>query len=314
MHDLVTVGEALLRLSVASPGLIENTRQLDVQIGGAEANVAAACARLGLRVAWISAVPDNAWGDRVRRELYGHGVDCTYVSVIAGGRLGAYFLEYGAAPRPVRVLYDRRGSAFSAFTADMVNWEPVRRARLVHVSGVTPALGANARSLVHRLFDEAAAISFDLNYRSSLWSPEDAYSFAVSILPRVKYFFLGQAEAQTVFRHDGPPEAILETLGGLAPKASIGLLQGREGSTVLGEGKFWRPTIKPNVELVDPIGAGDAWVAGYLWAILKGQPIQNAVDAGAIVAALKCSTWGDIALITERDVSDVLSGGPDVRR
>jgi 2-dehydro-3-deoxygluconokinase len=314
MHDLVTVGEALLRLSVPSPGLLENTRQLDVQIGGAEANVAAACARLGLRVAWISAVPDNAWGDRVRRELYGHGVDCTYVSVIAGARLGAYFLEYGVAPRPVRVLYDRRGSAFSSFTTDMVNWEPVRRARLVHVSGITPALCASARSLVHRLIDEAPAISFDLNYRSALWSPEDAYSFAVSILPRVKYFFLGQTEAQTVFRHNGPPEAILETLGNMTPKASIGLLQGREGSTVLHEGKFWRPAIKPNVEVVDPIGAGDAWVAGYLWATLKGQSIQDAVDAGAIVAALKCSMWGDIALITERDVRDVLSGGPDVRR
>ena len=186
--------------------------------------------------------------------------------------------------------------------------------RLTHVSGVTPALGDSARLLVHQLIDEAPAISFDLNYRSALWSPEDANSFAVSILPHVKYFFLGQAEAQTVFRLGGSPEAILETLGCMAPKATIGVLQGREGSTVLHEGKFWRPTIKPDVEVVDPIGAGDAWVAGYLWATLKGQTIQDAVDAGAIVAALKCSTWGDIALISESDINDVRSGGPDVRR
>jgi 2-dehydro-3-deoxygluconokinase len=314
MHDLVTLGEVLLRLSVPSPGLIENAHQLDVQIGGAEANVAAACARLGLRVAWISAVPDNAWGGRIIRELSGHGVDCAYVSSLAGARLGAYFLEYGVAPRPIRVLYDRQDSAFTRLAVDMVNWEAVRRARLVHVSGVTPALGDGARALVHRLVEDASTSSFDLNYRAALWSPEEAYDFAVTILPRVSYFFLGQAEAHTVFRCVGPPEATLGTLAQVAPKATIVLLQGGEGSVVLRDGKLWRPSFKPQVKVVDPIGAGDAWVAGYLWATLKGQDIQSAVDAGAIVAALKCSMWGDIALITERDINDVRSGGPDVRR
>ena len=90
MHDLVTLGEILLRLSVPPPGLMETAHELDVQIGGAEANVAAACARLGLRVAWISAVPDNVWGNRVRRELSGHGVDCSYVSLLSGARLGPW--------------------------------------------------------------------------------------------------------------------------------------------------------------------------------------------------------------------------------
>jgi 2-dehydro-3-deoxygluconokinase len=314
MHDLVTLGEVLLRLSVPSPGLIENTHQFDVQIGGAEANVAAACARLGLRVAWISAVPDNVWGGRIIRELSGHGVDCAYVSSVAGARLGAYFLEYGVAPRPIRVLYDRADSAFTRLAVDMVNWDAVRRARLVHVSGVTPALGKGARALVHRLLKDSSASSFDLNYRAALWSPAEAYDFAVTILPHVSYFFLGQAEARTVFRCVGPPEAILETLASLAPRATIVLLQGSEGSVVLRDGKFWRPSFKPEVKVVDPIGAGDAWVAGYLWATLTGQETQRAVDAGAIVAALKCSMWGDIALITERDVNDVRSGGPDIRR
>jgi 2-dehydro-3-deoxygluconokinase len=314
MHDLVTLGEILLRLSVPSPGLIENARQLDVQIGGAEANVAAACARLGLRVAWISAIPDNDWGNRVRRELSGHGVDCAYITSLEGTRLGAYYLEYGAAPRPIRVLYDRRDSAFTYLTVDMVDWEPVRRARLAHVSGVTPALGGHAQSLTRRFIEAGSTISFDLNYRSALWRPEEAHQFALSVLPRVRYFFLGQTEAQTVFGHNGLPETILERLTRVAPKATIALLQGQEGSTVLHEGKLWRPSIRPNVKVVDPIGAGDAWVAGYLWAMLQGREIQDAVDTGAIVAALKCSTWGDIALITERDVNEVRTGGPDVRR
>jgi 2-dehydro-3-deoxygluconokinase len=314
MHDLVTLGEVLLRLSVPSPGRFETTRQLDVQIGGAEANVAAACARLGLRTAWISALPDNAWGDRVRRELRGHGVDCDHVVASPGARLGAYFLEYGVAPRPIQVLYDRRDSAFARLTPEMVDWEPVRRARLVHVSGVTPALGDNGRALVHRLLEEARAISFDVNYRAALWAPREARAFVQALLPHIRYFFVGQAEAQTVFEQSGPAEATLETLAKLAPKATIALLQGQEGSTVLDAGRLWRPGIRHAVQVVDPIGAGDAYVAGYLWATLRGQSTQQAVDAAATVAALKCSTWGDIAVITERDVMEALAGGPDVRR
>src|SRR5207244_10391269 len=187
MHDLITLGEVLLRLAVPSPARFESARQLDVQIGGAEANVAAACARLGLRTAWISALPDNPWGERVRRELAGHGIDCAYVRTLSGTRLGLYFLEYGVAPRPVHVLYDRRDSAFSRLTPDAVDRDPVRRARLVHVSGITPALGAQARMLVERIFSEAAAVSFDINYRSTLWAPAEARAFAQAALARPRF-------------------------------------------------------------------------------------------------------------------------------
>jgi 2-dehydro-3-deoxygluconokinase len=314
MHDIVTLGEVLLRLAIPSPARFETARQLDVQIGGAEANVAAACARLGLRAAWISALPDNPWGERARRELVGHGVDCTYVHTLAGTRLGLYFLEYGVAPRPVQVLYDRRDSAFSRLAPDAVDWEPVRRARLVHVSGITPALGATARALVERVFEEAAAVSFDVNYRAALWPPAEARAFAESILPRARYVFLGRAEAKTVFGLEGGAEAVLDALARRAPKATIALLQGDEGSTVLDRGRLWRPGVRHAVQMVDPIGAGDAYVGGYLWATLRERGPQEAVDVAATVAALKCSTWGDIALVSPRDVADALVGGPDVRR
>ena len=314
MHDIVTLGEVLLRLSVPSPARFETARTLDLQIGGAEANVAAACARLGLRTAWISALPDNQWGERVRRELAGHGVDCRFVRTVPGTRVGLYFLEYGVAPRPIRVLYDRRDSAFSRLEVDEVDWEPVRRARLVHVSGVTPALGERARSLVARLVRDAAAVSFDINYRAALWSPAEARRFAETILPEVRYLFVGQAEARTVFELDGSAEQAVDALARLAPKATVGLLQGEDGSTVLEGGRLWRPTRRHTVQLIDPVGAGDAFVAGFLWATLRGRPPQEAVDAGTAVAALKCSTWGDIALVSPRDVEDVVAGGPDVRR
>lgn len=314
MHDLVTLGEVLLRLAIPSPTRFETARQLDLQIGGAEANVAAACARLGLRTAWISALPANPWGERIRRELTGHGIDCGHVHMTDGARVGVYFLEYGVPPRPVRVLYDRRESAFARLTAARVEWEPVRRARMVHLTGITPALGEGPRSLVERALAEAAAVSFDVNYRATLWSPAEARAFLDPVLPRVRYLFIGQSEAQTLFGFAGSPEQTLDGLARLAPKATISLQRGEEGSTVLDGGRLVRPSRRPAVQVVDPIGAGDAYAAGFLWATLTGRGLQEAVDAGTAVAALKCSTWGDIALVSPQDVADVLAGGPDVRR
>src|SRR5712691_4732636 len=212
MHDLVTLGEVLLRLSIPSPARVETARQLDVQIGGAEANVAATVARLGLRTAWISALPANAWGERVLRELAGSGVDCRYVRQIEGARMGLYFLEFGVPPRPIRVLYDRRDSAFARLGVDDVDWEPVRRARLVHLSGVTAGLGDSGRALVRRALDEASVVSFDVNYRVALWTPADARRFIEPIMPRVRHLFMGEEEAATVFDLTGSPESTLETL------------------------------------------------------------------------------------------------------
>ena len=314
MHDLVTLGEVLLRLSLPSPARFETVRELDVQIGGAEANVAAVAARLGLRVAWISALPANAWGERARRELAGHGIDCEAVRTIDGARMGLYFLEYGVPPRPIRVMYDRRDSAFARLGPEDVDWELVRGARVVHLSGITPALGAKSRALFERAVIEAGELSFDLNYRATLWSPADARAFVDGVLPRARYLFVGADEARTVFGLDGSPDAVLADLARRAPKATIALMQGADGCTVLDGGRLLRPRHRYDVQVIDPIGAGDAYVGGFLWATLRGRTLEDAIDAGQAVAALKCSIWGDIALVTPRDVDDLLAGGPSVRR
>ena len=117
-----------------------------------------------------------------------------------------------------------------------------------------------------------------------------------------------------MFGLDGTPAAVLDGLAGLAPKATIALMQGADGCTVLDGGRLLRPRYRHEVQVVDPIGAGDAYVGGFLWATLKGRDLQDAIDAGQAVAALKCSTWGDIALVSPRDVDDLLAGGPSVRR
>jgi 2-dehydro-3-deoxygluconokinase len=267
-----------------------------------------------MTAAWISALPANAWGERVRRELAGHGVDCGQVRMVEGARLGLYFLEYGVPPRPIRVLYDRRDSAFARLRPEDVDWGPVRQARVVHLTGITPALGPTARALSERALGEAASVSLDVNYRAALWSPAEARAWLDGVLPAIRFLFVGQEEARTIFELQGEAERVVDGLSRRASKATVTLLMGDEGSVTLDGGRLVRPRRRPAVQVVDPIGAGDAYVAGFLWAARRGCEIQEIVDTASAVAALKCSIWGDIALIGPRDVEEVLAGGPAVRR
>jgi len=287
-HDLVGLGEVMLRLAARPPQRLDQATELDVQIGGTEANVAAACARLGLRTAVISVLPaEHAWGDRTVRELTGHGVDCRGVL---------------RPPGP-----------------EDVDWSLVRQARLAHLTGVTAALGANLRAVVRRAVDEAAAarvpVSFDVNYRSRLWSPKEARDFLTEVLPRVSYLFIGADDAATVFELAGEPERVLEGMRRLAPAATIALTLGEAGSAVLTPAGVRRPSRRHAVTVVDRVGAGDAFAAGFLWATLIGRDAQQAVDAATALAALKCTIWGDVSLVSRPELEELLAtDSTEIRR
>jgi len=319
-HDLVAIGEVMLRLAAPPPYRLEQASTLEVQVGGAEANVAAACSRLGLSTALISALPaDHVWGDRTVSQLTGQGVDCAGVIRRPASRMGVYFLEYGAAPRPVRVLYDRRDSALSRLVPDEVDWSLVRGARMLHLSGITPALGPNLRDVVGRSIDEAVAagvpVAFDVNYRSRLWSAKDAREYLVEIFPRLDYLFVGSDDVETVFELSGPPEAMLDGLAALAPRATIALTLGEAGSAVLAGGPVIRPSRRYTVDVVDRLGAGDAYAAGFLWARLSGRGFQEATDAAAALASLKCTIWGDVPLVTRAELEELLAtDSTEIRR
>jgi 2-dehydro-3-deoxygluconokinase len=319
-HDVVALGEVMLRLAALPPQRLAQATSLDVQIGGAEANVAAACARLGLRTALITALPaDHAWGDRTVRELASHGVDCSGVVRRPGSRMGVYFLEYGAPPRPVRVLYDRRDSAASQLQAGEVDWGVLDGARLLHLSGITAALGENLREVLRRGMREASArrvpVSFDVNYRSRLWSPAQARSFCEEILPALRYLFVGADDAETVFGLRGTPDEVLRALSARAPHAVIALTLGEGGSAVLAGERVLRPARRYQVEVVDRVGAGDAYAAGFLWGVLAGRSLEEAVDAATALAALKCTIWGDIPVVTRAELEELLaSDSTEIRR
>jgi 2-dehydro-3-deoxygluconokinase len=319
-HDLVGLGEVMLRLAAPPPLRLDQALSLDVQIGGSEANVLAAVSRLGLRTGLITALPaEHAWGDRTVRELWGHGVDCAGVLRRPGSRMGLYFLEYGPPPRAVRVLYDRRESALSQLVPDEVDWGLVRDARMVHLSGITPALGENLRAVIRRACREAqdagVPISFDVNYRSRLWSAKEARDFLAEVLPAVRYLFIGSDDAATVFELAGPPEAVLNGLRKLAPAATIALTLGEAGSAALAGAVVHRPSRLYTVTTVDRVGAGDAFAAGFLWRVLTGRSVQEAIDAATALAALKCTIWGDIALVRAVEVEELLaSASTEIRR
>ncbi len=319
-HDLVGLGEVMLRLAAPPPLRLDQALSLDVQIGGSEANVLAAVSRLGLRTGLITALPaEHAWGDRTVRELWGHGVDCAGVLRRPGSRMGLYFLEYGPPPRAVRVLYDRRESALSQLVPDEVDWGLVRDARMVHLSGITPALGENLRAVIRRACREAqdagVPISFDVNYRSRLWSAKEARDFLAEVLPAVRYLFIGSDDAATVFELAGPPEAVLNGLRKIAPAATIALTLGEAGSAALAGAVVHRPSRLYTVTTVDRVGAGDAFAAGFLWRVLTGRSVQEAIDAATALAALKCTIWGDIALVRAVEVEELLaSASTEIRR
>jgi 2-dehydro-3-deoxygluconokinase len=233
--------------------------------------------------------------------------------------MGLYFLEYGMAPRPVRVLYDRRDSAFSRLVPDDVDWTLIRGARLAHLTGVTAALGDNVRDVVRRAIDEAEAagvpVSFDVNYRARLWSPKEARDFLGELLPRVRYLFIGSDDAATVFELDGAPERVLDSLRRLAPLATIALTLGEAGSVVLTADGVHRPSKRYVVSVVDRVGAGDAYAAGFLWATLIGRGPQQAVDAATALAALKCTIWGDVPVVSRAELEELLAtDSTEIRR
>jgi 2-dehydro-3-deoxygluconokinase len=318
-YDVVGLGEVMLRLAARAPVRLEQARELDVSFGGTEANVLCALARLGHRTAWISALPRNPWGERLARELTGHGVDVAPLVWRDGGRLGTYFIEYGLAPRPIRVVYDRAGSAFSTLSEDEVDWGRLAGCRVVHLTGVTAALGARARRLTERAVEagEAAGalISLDVNYRAALWSPEAAGACLGALLPRVGLLFVGLEDARRVFNLAGEPLAVAEALRARAPRATIAVTLGEEGSLVLAD-RPRRPTrLYPLDVVADRVGAGDAFAAGFLHGLLSTGDAQRAQDCGTALAALKCTMWGDIALVRPGELEELMAQtDPRIRR
>lgn len=309
---VLTFGEAMLRLTAPSGVRIGDADRLDVHVAGAEANVAGALAQLGVSVRWASRLPRGALGRRVERELAGLGVLTDAVQWSDTDRLGLFFAEPGVGSRPGAVTYDRAQSAFAAI--DALPDGLAAGARIVHLTGITPALGPRPAALAEGLVDAAAEqgalVSLDVNHRANLWSAGAAKAALEPLVARSHVLFCAERDARAVFELDGDATELLAGLAALAPDATlIVLTRGEHGCAALaGVGRRYDVPATPTA-IVDRFGIGDALVAGVLWGLLAADA-ELALRAGVELAALKATLRGDLLRIEPGELERRLRSAP----
>lgn len=317
MLDVVTLGETLVRFSPKGHLRLDQALELEAIPGGAESNVAVALARLGMEAGWISKLPDHPLSRLIVGEIRRHGVDTSRVVWTPEGRVGTYFFERGVAPRPSRVWYDRKGSAVTTLEDDEVDWTYLTSARVVLVTGITPALSPRLRDMTKRIAREVRAagkqFAFDVNYRAKLWPPQEAAECLAELLPSASILFCGRGDAERVFGLAGEPEAAARAFREKFGIPIVVLTLGDQGSLALVD-RIYHQRRTSRVEMVDPLGAGDAFAAGFLCGYLE-EGVQRGLDMGGAMGALACTIVGDFALVTRAEVEELLaSEDPEIRR
>lgn len=305
-YDVVTIGEAMLRFWARPGTRLETAKELEVSVAGAEANVAVALARMGSSVAFLSRLPDSPLGRRAAHEIAGHGVDVSHVQWAPEERMGTYYVELSAPPRPTSVIYDRTDSAASRMEVGDVAWDAVDQARIVHVSGITPALSASCREVVEAVAARARARSVDVNYRTKLWPAERARPVLTELCRGAEIVIVTREDARDVFGLAGDPSDVLAGLETLTGARHVVLTLGAGGAT-------WRSAgvegAAPSheAEVVDRVGAGDAFAAGVLLGWLEDD-VADGVRRGLAMAALKLGIHGDQLTVDPSEVEAVMQG------
>lgn len=304
---VVTVGETMLLGVPSRPGRLRHASALLLGIGGAESNVAIALSRLGVPARWVSLLGADEPGQLVLDRVRAEGVDTRDVRRVASHPTGLYLREeVGGA---VRVAYYRQGSAASTLAPGAIDPATLDGARWLHLTGVTPALSASCAEFVRWLAAEArdrgVQVSYDVNYRSKLWGPEAARTFTESFLPLVDLLLVGTEEGRALwdwqddetharrFASAGPDEVVLK--------------RGSGGAAALVDGQFVEAPPFP-VPQVDPIGAGDAFAAGYLAALVWGAVPAERLRTANAMGAMCVREHGDYeGLPDRRELDDFLA-------
>ncbi|MBP8535333.1 sugar kinase [Streptomyces sp. MK37H] len=330
--DVVCLGESMVTFVPSRPGRLADVPSFARGIGGAESNVACGLARAGHSARWISRVGTDGFGEHLVREIAATGVDTAYVQRDPRRPTGIYFRTAGeravgsepvdgdggeAASEPLaEVLYYRAGSAAAAMSPALIPRERAWSGRVLHLTGITPALSGDCRALMRELTARAPGrplVSFDLNYRISLWQREEGAggesgpAVLLDLARRCDLVFVGEDEAEAVWGVRGP-EAIRAAL----PEPEVLVVkQGGAGATAYarrpGDGAddvTFEPA--PRVDVVAPVGAGDAFAAGFLSGTLRGLPVAERLRHGHLMAAAALTVPGDLGTPPSRAHADHL--------
>lgn len=318
---IVSYGETMLRFSPAPGTRLEDASFYTAYVAGSESNTLAVISRLGMGATWLSALPSNPLGRHIEAELRRHGVDTARV-VWAGGseRVGLFYAEEMAAPLGTQVVYDRADSACARMDFSALDLSGLEDVGMLHLTGITPALGDTARSTFAGLLDFAdragVPLSFDVNYRARLWSPSQAEEGIEAACRQVRVLFCTQADAAAIWGFSGSAEDVLRRMAsrfGEVGKTLV-LTLGSKGSAQLSSGAYSSQAAFTS-EGSYRFGSGDAFAGGYLYAHLMGEVYRTLSEShgttplmfGNALAALKRCIAGDIASVTPSDVAALLA-------
>ncbi|MAI91523.1 sugar kinase [Ponticaulis sp.] len=330
--DTLCFGELLLRFSTPGHERFGQSGRLEVNFGGAEANVGVSLARFGHSVEMVSTVADdNPMAEALLAGLRMHGMGTSYVSR-REGRMGAYFLETGAVRRPSRILYDRAHSAFAYSDPSEFDWDSLLNdVRIVHVSGITPATGPGpaqaCQDLAAKCAERGIELSFDGNYREALWKSWDGDGPAIlrNILSNATIAFINERDIALLLGTEREEREVaikraFEAFPRLKMVAATHRAQTSVSNQSIAGDLFTRSEtyVSRAHELegvVDRIGGGDAFAAGVLHCLLNERDPQYTIEFAMAAGAIKHSIPGDFNLTSVQEVEDAMNeSGLDVRR
>ncbi|MFE2970220.1 sugar kinase [Streptomyces sp. NPDC059340] len=281
---VVCVGETMAALAPDPLGPLDGADLLRVDIAGAESNVALYLADHGVPARWVSAVGDDPFGRRVRARIAAGGVDVSGVRTDPRRPTGLLLKDPSPGGHGTRVRYHRAGSAASALTPDVLDDPAVAGAALVHLSGITPALSPGCRALVERALrpDRPWPVSFDVNHRPALWDGRSAADVLRPLADRADIVLVGLDEAQALWG-DGITDAeqVRDLLSG--PRVLVVKDGDRAATAFVGAAAHSVPAL--TVRVAEPVGAGDAFAAGFLSGLLRQLPVDRALRLGHLTAA-----------------------------
>lgn len=328
--DLLTFGEIMLRLSPPDYERITRGDVFDKRAGGSELNVASGVALLGLRTGVISRLPQNALGTFIKNRIRFEGVSDDYLIYDESpeARLGIYYYENGAAPRKPSIVYDRMNSSITRISLSEIPEEVYSSTRMFHTSGISLALNKNTcevvTEMIKRFKQGGAMVSFDCNYRANLWSEEDARDAIKNILPYVDILFVSEETSRRMMQKEGDLEDIMKSYTKEYPVKIVCTTQ-REvisprkhnfTSTIYDarQDKFFTEKPYTDIDVIDRIGSGDAYVSGVLYGILKYDDVQKALSYGNATSSVKNTIPGDLPASDLREIDSIIrnhqSDGP----
>ena len=318
--DLISFGEVMLRLSPPDKDKISQSEVFEKNCGGSEFNVASGAANLGIRSAIITKLPKNKIGHFICRRIRYGTVSDDYVvwDESDNKRLGIYYYESGVYPRKSAVVYDRAGASVCSLDLSEINEEIYSKTRVFHISSISLALGeklrATALEVIKKMKSAGVAISFDVNYRAALWSEDEARAVIKTVLPLVDILFVSEETSRRMMQKSGTLDEIMKSYSdeygckivATTRREAVTPTRHNFGSRIYYDGRFYEEPHYKNIEVIDRIGSGDAYVAGVLYGILTGRDIAEALSLGNALSAIKNTVSGDMSISSIEEVSSVI--------